>query len=43
MPGVGQYHPQPVLPNPKTGRDVFASKTGRGIIDKQTEKAEKYK
>jgi hypothetical protein len=39
MPGVGQYDPYPIQGNAKGGREVFVSKTERGIIDKITAKA----
>jgi hypothetical protein len=39
MPGVGQYDPHPIQGNAKGGREVFVSKTERGIIDKITAKA----
>lgn len=38
-PGVGQYHPQTVDKYAKGSKNVFMSKTERGIIDKRTAKA----
>lgn len=38
-PGVGQYNPNPIAKNAPGCKDVFKSKTERGIIDKRTAKA----
>lgn len=38
-PGVGQYNVMPVQKNDRSGKEVFKSKTERGIIDKRTAKA----